>query len=401
MTGCLHGLKVLDISRFIAGPTCAMHLGDLGADVVKVERKAGEETRANLPQLGDQSLYFLTLNRNKRDITLDFRNPADQETLRRLIAKADVLIENFRAGTMEKMGCGWETLHALNPRLIMVRISGFGQDGPLSARPCFDAIAQAMGGVMSLTGQSDGPPTLAGVYVADFATALFATVGTLAALNKRHETGEGQLVEATLLESVISMLMTAIPQQAQLGTSMGRMGNTDRYVAPVNCFQASDGSWVYVQGGTDALFPRLAETLEMPELLEDPRFSTVYLRLDNADVLEGIVAAWVKERTAETVVELMDKAGVPCAKVATMADIIANPQLRARGQLVEIDHPSAGKYLTNGVPVRLSDTPASIRRPPPLLDEHRAEILREWLKEESQLAVRGEHCQTKRAGSGG
>ena len=383
MTGPLDGLKVLDVSRFIAGPVCAMQLGDLGADVVKVERKEGEETRENFPRLGDQSIYFLTFNRNKRSIALDLRDPADQQTLRGLIAQADVLIENFRAGTIEKMGCGWEALHAMNPRLIMVRISGFGQDGPFSGRACFDAIAQAMSGLMTLTGQPDGPPTLAGTYVADYGTALYGLSATLAALIKRQESGKGQLIEATLLESCISMLMTAIPAQAQLGISTSRVGNRDRFVAPVNNFQASDGSWVYVQGGTDPLFPRLVAAMEMPELLEDPRFSTFYRRFENADAIEAIVAAWVRERTAEAVVESMDRAGVPCAKVATMADVIANPQLRARGQLVDIPHPSAGTYTTHGVSIRLSDTPASVRLPPPRLDEHRAEILREWLGEEA------------------
>ena len=381
MTGPLDGLKVLDVSRFIAGPMCAMQLGDLGADVVKVERKAGEETRANLPQLGDQSLYFLTFNRNKRSIALDFRNPADQETLRRLILRADVLIENFRAGTMEKMGCGWHRLHALNPRLIMVRISGFGQDGPLAERACFDAIAQAMGGLMTITGQADGPPVLAGTFIVDYATALYGAIATLAALNKRQETGKGQLIEATLLESAVSMLMTAIPEQAQLGTSMSRAGNRDRYLSPVNSFATSDGGWVYISAGSDALFPRLAAIMERPDLLEDPRFSTMYQRLANADAIEGVVGAWVKERTAEAVVALMDRAGVPCAKVATMAEVVANPQLRARGQLVDVQHPSAGRFTTHGVSFRLSDTPASIRRPPPRLDEHREEILCEWLGE--------------------
>jgi crotonobetainyl-CoA:carnitine CoA-transferase CaiB-like acyl-CoA transferase len=379
MTGPLDCLKVLDVSRFIAGPMCAMQLGDLGADVVKIERKAGEETRGNLPKLGDESLYFLTFNRNKRSIALDFRNPADQETLRRLASRADVLIENFRAGTMEKMGCGWETLHGLNPQLVMVRISGFGQDGPLAERACFDAIAQAMSGLMTITGQEDGPPTLAGTFVADYATALYATIGTLAALNNRQETGLGQLVEATLLESAVSMLMTAIPEQVQLGKSMNRVGNRDRFLSPVTSFRSSDQGWVYISAGSDALFPRLVASIGMPGLLEDPRFSTMHQRLANADAIENIVASWVSERTADAVVKLMEQAGVPCAKVATLAEVVANPQLRARGQLVDVIHPAAGRYTTHGVSVRLSDTPASIRRAPPRLDEHRDEILQEWL----------------------
>ncbi|OON41872.1 hypothetical protein BTJ39_01565 [Izhakiella australiensis] len=379
MSGSLEGLKVLDLSRFIAGPMCAMQLADMGADVVKVERKGkGEDTRQNKPQLNDQSLYFMSFNRNKRSLELDFRSEEGQAQLRELISKADVLIENFRPGTMEKMGCSWETLHQLNPRLIMVRISGFGQDGPLAQRPCFDAIAQAMSGIMSITGQQDGPPTMAGTFMVDYASALYATIGTLGALNVRHATGRGQLVEASLLESAISMLISAIPEQAQLGRTMDRVGNLDRYSAPVNCYQAADGRWVYLSAGTDALFQRLIGAMARQDLLEDARFNNYHARLSNNAAIDAVVAEWVAQRDADEVVNLMDKAGVPCSAVANIADVLENPQLKARNQLVDIEHPTAGTYTTHGITVRLSDTPGAIRRAPPVLGAHTEEVLAEW-----------------------
>jgi len=213
----LAGLRVLDLSRFIAGPYCAQLLGDQGADVVKVERpNGGDDTRGVHPQVEGESLYFMAFNRNKRGVTLDFRDPADQERLRALIRKADIVIENFRPGTMEKMGCGYETLRELNPRLIMVRISGFGSEGPLADQPCFDIIAQAMSGIMSITGEPDRMPMKAGTYLVDYATALYATIGVLSAVEARHRTGKGQLVEVNLLDSAMSMLMTGIPEALML-----------------------------------------------------------------------------------------------------------------------------------------------------------------------------------------
>lgn len=379
MAGALEGIKVLDLSRYIAGPMCAMQLADMGADVVKVERKGkGEDTRQNLPQMNGESVYFMTFNRNKRSVALDFRDPTDQQKLRQLASKADVLIENFRPGTMEKMGCGWQDLRALNPRLVMVRISGFGQDGPLAKRACFDAIAQAMSGLMSMTGQADGPPTLAGTFMVDYASALYATIGTLGALHSREASGKGQLVEATLLESAISMLVTAIPEQAQLGTTMSRCGNLDRYTAPVNSYLASDGHWVYLAAGTDALFPRLVDAMKQPALIDDERFATAHTRLANRAAIDAVVAQWVKERTADEVVDAMDAVAVPCSKVATLDEVVRNPQLIAREQIVDIEHPVAGRYTTHGVTVKLSDTPGSIRRPPPTVGQHSDEVLREW-----------------------
>ncbi|PSC04895.1 CoA transferase [Alsobacter soli] len=380
MFSALQGLKVLDVSRFIAGPFCAMQLADHGADVVKVERLGtGDDTRGNEPKLGGESVYFMTYNRNKRSFALDFRKPEAQQVLRDLACEADILIENFRPGTMEQMGCGWETLHALNPRLIMVRISGFGQTGPLAQRPCFDVIAQATSGLMEITGQPDGPPTMAGTFVVDYTTALYATIGALTALAARERTGQGQLVESTLLESAASLLMTAIPEQALLGRGMRRQGNRDRYTSPVNTFQAADGAWVHIASGTDPLFRRLANAMGREDLLRDPRFDCANKRVENADAIEAEVQAWVRLHAADAVVEAMDRAGVPCAKVSTMADVVDNPQLKARNQILTVEHPRAGAYPTHGITVTLGDTPGGVRRPSPLVGEHTREVAAEWL----------------------
>jgi CoA:oxalate CoA-transferase len=386
----LAGLRVLDLSRFIAGPFCAMQLGDMGADVVKVEKRgSGDDTRLNHPKIAGESTYFLSFNRNKRSVELDFRDPDDQETLRRLAASADILIENFRPGTLEKMGCGWETLSEINPRLILVRISGFGQDGPFANRACFDVIAQAMGGIMNLTGQPDGPPTMAGTFMIDYSTALYATIGTLCALEARRQTGKGQVVEASLLETSASLLMSAIPDFKQLGRSMTRMGSRDRYTAPVNSFRCSDEDWVYLSAGTDPLFRRFVAAADLSHLLNDPRFATADARLANQDAIEAIVQQWVGLHPSGAVVAAMETAGVPCAKVASVGEVADNPQLRHRGQIVDLDHPTVGTYTTHGVTVTLHDTPGRITRPAPLLGEHTEEVLREWLVKATEARQAG------------
>lgn len=380
MSGPLDGLRVLDLSRFIAGPHCGMLLGDLGADVVKVERaRIGEEARLMEPKLEGESYYVLVFNRNKRGVTLDFRNPRAQELLRELASQADVLLENFRPGTLEKMGCGWDELHALNPRLIMARVSGFGQDGPDAERVCFDAIAQATSGLMDMTGSRSGPPTLSGTYVVDYSTALYTTIGVLAALEHRNRTGEGQLVDVALLDSAVSLLITAIAEQVATGAVTSRIGNEDRYAAPGNTFQARDGAWVHLIAGSDAHFPRILAAMGREDMLADPRFASVELRMANRAAIEEVVAEWVGSMAADAVVGALGEVGVPCARIATVTDVIANRQLRHRGQIVEIDHPSVGRFSMQGLTVGLSGSPMSIRRPPPRLGEHSDEVLGEWL----------------------
>jgi CoA:oxalate CoA-transferase len=357
-----------------------MLLGDLGADVVKVEKlKTGEETRGIEPLIGGDSLFFMVFNRNKKSVTLNLRDPRGQEILRELAAEADILVENFRPGVMEKMGCGWETLHELNPRLIMARISGYGDEGPNSDRPCFDAVAQAASGLMSMTGSRDGPPTLMGTTVVDHATALHASLGILAALQARNTTGFGQVVRVALIDSALSMLMTAIPAYQLLGEEAQRFGNRDRFGAPSNSYVTSDGARVQIVAGGDSRFARFVEATGLTHLGVDPRFASNAERRANVDALEEEIHPWMGSRTANEVVEIMAKFSVPCAKVAEIADVVADPQLRHRGQIIEIEHAEAGKIPMHGFVTRLSETDLSVRHPIPTAGQHTAEILSEWI----------------------
>jgi crotonobetainyl-CoA:carnitine CoA-transferase CaiB-like acyl-CoA transferase len=376
----LSGIKVLDLSRFIAGPFCAMQLADMGADVIKVERPAiGEDQRAIDPRVGGESLYVMAYNRNKRGMTLDLRHPRAQQIVRDLAASADIVIENFRPGTMEKMGCGYDVLSKANPRLVMVRISGFGQDGPLADKPCFDVIAQAMSGLMEITGQPDGPPTMTGTFVVDYASALYATIGALGALRAREVTGRGQVVDVALLDSAVSLLMTAIPEYLLLGKTTTRRGNRDRYTAPANSFRTASGDWVLLSCGNNTLFPRFARAAGLARLLDDTRFADANERMTNVDALERIVADWAAARTTDEVLRVAAEADVPCAKINTIADVVANPQLRHREQIVEVDHPTIGRLPMHGLTVKFHGTPGEIARAAPSIGQHTDEVLREWL----------------------
>ncbi|MCC2595914.1 CoA transferase [Pusillimonas sp. MFBS29] len=378
MSGALEGLRVLDLSRFISGPYCAMMLGDMGAEVIKIEKPgSGELVRSYEPALGGNSLYSMVYNRNKKSLPIELRKPEGQALLRELVKEADVLIENFRPGTMEKMGCDWETLHSLNPRLIMARISGFGQDGPFAERPCFDVIAQASSGLMDLTGDPDGPPSVIGTYICDYVTASYATVGILGALQARHRTGKGQVVDVALLDSAVSLLLTAIPERMLMGNRMTRRGNRDRYGPPTASYLTADNDWVYITAGT--MFPRFAQAIGRPDLLEDPRYGSFAARIDNAAEVEKIAADWIGARGTEEVLATLQAADLPCAKVATIDDVVTNPQLKHRGQIVEVDHPRVGKVPMQGVTIRLSDTPLKVDRPLPELGQDTHEVLSSWL----------------------
>jgi crotonobetainyl-CoA:carnitine CoA-transferase CaiB-like acyl-CoA transferase len=380
MTRPLSGLKVLDLSRYIAGPHCATVLGYLGADVVKVERpKMGDDTRSFAPEIGGESIYFLMFNRSKRGITLDFRNQEAQALLRRLVGQADVLIENFRPGTMERMGCGWDELRAVNPRLIMARISGYGQTTSLANQPCFDGIAQATSGLMDLTGSPDGSPMLAGTFVVDYSTALYACIGILAALEQRHATGEGQMVDVSLMGSATSLLMTAIPEYVVKGTQLTRSGNRDRYTAPANTFQAKDGPWIHVIAGGDPLFKRFVRMIGRPELLEDPRFSTLAARMQNVEAAEAIVAEWVGSLIADEVVMRLSEAELPSAKVATIKDVVENSYLREAANIIDVEHPTAGTVPMSGPVIKVGSEAPPVA-PAPLLGQHTEEVLAEWLQ---------------------
>lgn len=376
----LDGIRVLDLSRFIAGPYCAMMLGDMGAEVLKIEKPgAGDPARGYQPQIGERSAYSLMFNRNKKSVALDLRKEADLATLRALCAKADVLIENFRPGTMERMGLGWEALQRINPRLVMTRISGFGQDGPWAQWPAFDGIAQALGGLMELNGPADGPPTVCGTYLCDYTAGMYAAMGTLAALRARDATGRGQVVDVALLDAASSLLMSALPEYHRLGNVMTRRGNRDRYASPTNVYRTADDAWIYIVCGGADYFPRLARAMGQPDLPTDPRFATVQSRRENWDATEDVVRAWAAALPVAQIEQALRDADVPCGKVATIPEVAANPQLRHRGQIVDVEDPVCGTVPMQGVTIRLSETPLTIRHPMPEVGQHNEEALREWL----------------------
>ena len=364
MTGALDGVRVLDLSRFIAGPICGQILGDMGAEVIKVERPGGEDARFQGPFLDGESLYPMAYNRNKSSVTLDTRHPDAVRILERLVAWSDVLVENYRPGTLDRMGFGWSRLHDTYPRLVLTSLSGFGQTGPLADRALFDPIAQAASGLMSLTGEPGGPPILVGTYIADHVAGLYGAIGTLVALLARATTGLGQRVDVASVDALVSVLGTHPMAYAMLGERPERMGSRDPYSAPANVFAAADGH-VYLHAGTDSLFPRLCAAIGRDDLAVDPRFATIARRLDNVDELEAAVGAWTAPRTKGDIEERLAAAGIPCSAVASMADVVDSPQLRARDMFVEVSGTPVGTAVLTGIPVKLDATPGSIRTPPP------------------------------------
>jgi len=378
--GALDGIRVVDLSRYIAGPYCAMLLGDMGADVVKAEPPGrGENSRALGPFVAGESLYSMVFNRNKRSLTLDLRSDQGKELLRSLLRRADVLVENFVPGTLEAMGFDWDTLKALNPRLIVTRISGFGQSGPLSRKPCFDVIAQTMSGLMDITGEAGGRPTMSGTYIVDYSTGLYATIGTLGAIQARNRTGLGQIVDVALLDSAMSMLMTAIPEQMLLGRTMTRRGNRDRYGAPANTFPTSDGAWVHLAVAGEPMFRALCNAMGRPGLADDLRFKDNTARMENVEELERFITQWTAALTAADLLDELQAIGVPSAKVAAVSELVDNPHLAHRGQILNMDHPKAGPVPMQGFSVRFGESPMRLRHPPPMLGEHTNAILQEWL----------------------
>jgi crotonobetainyl-CoA:carnitine CoA-transferase CaiB-like acyl-CoA transferase len=376
VNGALDRLRVLDLSRFIAGPICGQILGDMGAEVIKLERPGGEDARFQGPFLGGESLYPMAYNRNKVSITLDTRHPDASPILERLVAWADVLIENYRPGTLTAMGFAWERLHAEYPRLVLTSLSGFGQSGPLADRALFDPIAQAASGLMSLTGEPGRPPMLTGTYIADHVAGLYGAIGTLVALVARTYSGLGQRVDVASLDALVSVLGTRPMAYAMLGEQPTRLGSRDPYSAPANVFPACDGH-VYLHAGTDSLFSRLCAAIERPDLLADPRYATIACRLANVDALEAEVSAWTSPRTKVQIEDDLAAAGIPCSAVADIADVVASPQLQAREMFVEMTGTAVGDAVLTGIPVKLDATPGSIRRPPPRAGSDTDRILAE------------------------
>ncbi|WP_190816278.1 CaiB/BaiF CoA transferase family protein [Saccharopolyspora pogona] len=374
-TGPLTGVKVLDLSRFIAGPLCTQILADFGAEVVKVERPSGEDSRHHGPYHEDESIYMFLYHRNKYDASLDTRHPEALGILERLIEWADVVVENYRPGTIEKMGIGYERMKELNPDIVLVSVSGFGQTGPDSRRALFDAISQASSGLMSMTGEPDGKPTLSGTYIADYTTAYQAAIGALLAILHRERTGEGQLVDVASFDTMFSALGIRLISQLMLDLDMPRSGSRDLLTAPVNVYEAADGP-IYIQAGTASLFPKLCAVMKRPDLAEDPHFATVKGRMEHQEFLEGEIGAWAATRTTDEIAHTLDEAGVPNAKVASVAEVAKSPQIAARDMIVESEHPELGTIRMPGNPIKMEKTPPTIRKAPPRVGEDNEHVYR-------------------------
>lgn len=370
----LAGVRVLDLTRYLAGPFASMLLADYGADVIKVESRQGREFR--FPGSEHDSYFFLSSNRGKRSITLDLKSPAGRELLLRLLPRFDVLIENFRPTVMPGLGLGAAMLTERFPRLIYCGISGFGADGPYRDRPGFDQIAQGMSGFMSLTGTAASGPTRAGLAIADLLAGIFAAHGVQLALLARQRTGRGQIVNTSLLEAMIGVLSWGAGMYFETGTAPGPAGQHHPLSSPYGRFRARDG-YLNIAAGNDSMWRKLAHALAHPEWLDDPRYATAFVRIQNREALSADIDTVLAGGTVTDWVERINAAGVPCGPVLDIEQVFADPQVLARRMLMQLPHPEVGTFKTTGLPVTLSQTPGRIERRPPLLGEHTDEVLRE------------------------
>jgi crotonobetainyl-CoA:carnitine CoA-transferase CaiB-like acyl-CoA transferase len=378
--GALDGVRVLDLTRVLAGPYCAMFLGDLGAELVKVEQPGvGDDTRGwGPPFVGGESAYFLCVNRNKKSVTIDLKSAEGVDLLRRLAKSADVLIENFRPGTMERLGLGEEELRLGNPRLVYASLSGFGADGPMSDWPGYDLIVQAWGGLMSITGTPDGEPTKVGVAIIDLVAGLMLGKAIVAALFAREKIGIGQKVDTSLLEAEVACLINAGSNYLVEGKIPLRWGNAHPSIVPYQSFRTSDG-YLVIGVASEGIWRRFCQALGRAELADDARFAKNSDRVENRAALIRILSEIFLTRGSDTWLKLLNEAEVPCAPVQTIDKVFSADQVLRREMLVEVEHPTAGTVRMAGLPVKFSATPASIRLPPPLLGQHTAQILTSWL----------------------
>lgn len=373
----LDDLLVIDLTRALAGPFCTVMLSDLGARVIKVETpEGGDDTRGwGPPFIGEESAYFLGVNRNKESLTLNLKDPRGRDIVMQLLKRADVLVENFRPGIMERLGLGYAAVHEHVPRLIYASISGFGQDGPYREKTAYDLILQGMGGVMGITGEEGGAPVKVGVAIADICAGMYAAYGILAALRVRERTGEGQLVDAGLLDGQVSWLTYAAGYYFATGENPGRLGSGHPTIVPYQAFKTSDG-YVNVAVGSEAIWRRFGEVVD-PSLLDDSRYVSNRERVAHRKELIAHLAPRFARKTTAQWTEVFDAAGVPCGPILSVEQVFSDPHVRHRGMVQEVDHPTAGRIRQTGLPVKLSHTPGRIRSAPPTLGQHTDTVLRE------------------------
>jgi len=383
----LDGLTILDFTRVLAGPYCTMQLADLGARVIKIEQPGrGDDTRAwGPPFVRGESAYFLSINRNKESVALDLKHSRARGILDTLVSRADVIVENFRPGTMERLGLGYDTLAARHSRIVYCSISGFGQTGPRRAEAGYDAMMQAEAGLMSITGAADGPPFRLGVAIGDIATGMFAVQGILAALYARERSQRGQRVDIAMLDAVTALLTYQASIAFATGDTPRRMGNRHPSIAPYDTFTAADGEFV-LSVGNDDQFRRLAGILRRPELGIDPQYATNADRVRHYDALRDTLSRLFSAWARADLLAALTAAGVPCSAVRSVTEALQDPQLSAREMIVPLEHVSAGGIRVLGSPLKLSETPASVRTPPPALGQHTDAVLREIGMSDSDIA---------------
>ena len=375
MKGLLQDIRVLDLTRVLAGPYASMILADLGAEVFKIELPGqGDEARGFGPFQNGESAYFTSVNRGKKSITVDLRTSRGQELVRRLAGACDVLIENFRPGSMERFGLDYNALHKHYPRMVYASVSGFGQTGPYARRPAYDVIIQAMGGIASITGTPGGAPVRVGSSIGDLSAALFGVIGILAALNRAQKTGKGQQVDISMLDCQVALLENAIARYYVAGEVPGPLGSRHPAITPFQFFKATDG-YIVIAAGNDGLWKRLCKVLELPELVHDPRFADNAGRTENHAALEPLLSVVLGKRTVAEWEERLGAAGIPCGPIHNIEQVVHDPQVVARQMIAELHHPKAGNQALPNSPLKFSETPVQLQEPAPLLGQHTGEVL--------------------------
>lgn len=381
--GPLTGLRVLDLTRVLAGPTCTQMLGDLGAEVIKIERpEAGDDTRGFAPPFvpnTKESAYFVGVNRNKKSVTLDIAKPEGQAIIHKLLEHCDILVENFKVGALAKYGLGYEQLAKTHPRLIYCSITGFGQTGPYAPRPGYDALIQAMGGVMSLTGEPNGSPQKVGVPVADLFAGLYGCIGILAAVNHRNSTGQGQQIDIGMLDTHVAWLANQGMNYLATGENPARLGNQHPNIAPYQEFPTKDG-YLILAVGNDPTFERFCKAFGQEALLADPRFATNPIRVQNRQLVTDTLTPVMKSKTTAEWIDALEALKIGCGPINTLEQVFADPHVQAREMVVEMAHGSGETVKVIANPVKLSATPPSYRSAPPVLGEHTEDVLASVLK---------------------
>ncbi len=377
MTGPLAGIRVIDLTQVLFGPFATMLLSDMGAEVIKIERpEVGDIARGNGPLVRGLSTYFLSLNRGKQSVTLDLTTARGKEIFFKLVEKADMLVENFTPGTMEKLGLGYEAVRQHNPRLIYIAGSGFGQYGPYAHKPAFDIVIQAMGGVMSITGEEDGPPVRPGVSYGDITAALFLCIAALAALEERHRSGEGQLIDISMLDCQVAVQENAFVRYLNTGEIPRPLGTRHPVTTPFQAFQTRDGYVaVALMGGLKDQWPLFCAAINRVDLIDDPRFRNGWLRTQHYRELEPTLTEAMKARTTKEWVEELERLEIPCGPVNNIAQVASDPQIAAREMIIEVNHPRAGSFKVVNNPFKFSRTPCLIEQASPDLGEHTPEVL--------------------------